>query len=96
MRGPVDEINGCSPRLRLGGKLCDDFDDPVGRCESEWPPQHSNSLPMLLQKRMGQWPASAMACTAKYTAEIDNALNQRLELVVQHQINLFEDTVISI
>lgn len=26
---------------------------------------------------MGQWPASAMACTAKYTAEIDNALETK-------------------
>lgn len=45
MRGPVDDINGCGPRLGLGGELCDDSDDPAGRCESERPPQHDNSTP---------------------------------------------------
>ena len=44
MRGLMDGINVCSPGL------CDDFDDPTGRCESERLPQHNNSarsLPML-------------------------------------------------
>lgn len=68
--GPGGEISRRGPKLGLGGKLCDDLDDPTGRCAKANGRRDMTtlrrSLPILkasvlldgLQKRMGQWPAS--------------------------------------